>query len=167
MLWGAAAIGFGAWHLVDGILSHWLIGRHRIKMDSPTPLVWDLIWFVVFGIVPVVLGLRMLRDGHGGPGGGTRAAAALAVATLIGGPLAALPAKDSDQVMVLFAPGISAARLSTHWPVPTRRCSGPTAPAGCGRSNSMTGARPGSCIETARCSSAIRQRSLAAWRGRK
>lgn len=108
MLWGAAAIGFGAWHLVDGILSHWLIGLHRIKMDSPTPLMWDLIWFVVFGIVPVVLGRRMRRGGHGGPGGGTRAAAALAVAALVGGPLAALPAKDTGQVMVLFAPGISA-----------------------------------------------------------
>lgn len=108
VLWGAAAIGFGTWHLLDGILSHWIIGLHRIKMDSPTPLVWDLIWFVVFGIGPVLLGLRLRRGGHGGPGSGTRAAAALAVAAVIGGPLAAMPARDTGQVMVLFAPGISA-----------------------------------------------------------
>lgn len=53
---GALLVGFGLWHVLDSILSHWLLGIHRIKVDSPNPLAWDLVWFVVFGVVPIVLG---------------------------------------------------------------------------------------------------------------
>src|SRR5690606_24499667 len=26
-------IGFGAWHIVDSVLSHWVLGIHRIRME--------------------------------------------------------------------------------------------------------------------------------------
>lgn len=68
-LWGAALVGFGAWHLVDGVLSHWVLGIHRIRMDSAHPLAWDLVWFVGFGVLPAVLGAWMLRRLDGDPDG--------------------------------------------------------------------------------------------------
>jgi uncharacterized membrane protein len=111
-LWGAALLGFGLWHIVDGVLSHWVLGIHRIRMDSPNPLMWDLIWFFVFGVLPAVAGWRLLRSARGGSaGGGQAAAVTLALAALLAGPIAALPgASDSNQVMVLFAPGVSGAQ---------------------------------------------------------
>lgn len=113
-LWGQALIGFGVWHIIDAVLSHWLTGIHRIKVDSPNPLLWDLGWFVVFGVLPALLGWARLRQtgAHpGGPGGGRAAATTLGFAALIAGPIAALPtASDSSQVVVLFAPGMDGAR---------------------------------------------------------
>jgi uncharacterized membrane protein len=104
-LWATAAVGFGVWHIVDSVVSHWITGIHRIKIDSPNPLMWDLIWFFVFGVVPLILGWRVLRARGGGPG--QRAASALALSAIVAGPLAALPAGDRTQVVVLFAPGVA------------------------------------------------------------
>jgi uncharacterized membrane protein len=103
---GLALLGFGTWHVLDSVLSHWVLGIHRIKGDSPQPLFWDLLWFVVFGLVPLVLGRGLLRR----PGGGDaqRAAAVLGLAALVAGPLAALPAGDGSDAMVMFAPGVPA-----------------------------------------------------------
>jgi hypothetical protein len=33
-----ALLGFGAWHIVDDVISHWILGIDRIRMDSPDPL---------------------------------------------------------------------------------------------------------------------------------
>lgn len=110
VLWATALIGFGGWHIVDAAFSHWITGIHRIKLDAPNPIVWDLIWFFAFGIVPALIGWWMLRKTH--PGGGQRgraAAAVLALAAMVAGPIAALPAGNSNQVLVLFAPGVSSA----------------------------------------------------------
>ncbi len=95
-----ALIGFGVWHVLDAFVSHWLLGIHRIKMDSPNPLFWDLVWFALFGIAPLIAGWllgrsnrRIGRDG--------RAAAALAVSVVAAGPFAALPPSDNGQVLVV------------------------------------------------------------------
>ena len=106
-LWAYALIGFGVWHIVDSIFSHWITGIHRIRGDAPNPLVWDLLWFTVFGIVPAAIGWLM----RGRPGGnrGTTAAASLALAAVVAAPLAALPAADTDQVVVMFRPGMEGA----------------------------------------------------------
>jgi uncharacterized membrane protein len=109
-LFGHALVGFGAWHIADAVFSHWITGIHRIKLDSPNPLVWDLAWFFAFGVVPALLGCLVLRKaGQGGGGPGRGAAAALGVAALLAGPMAALPGGNSDQVIVVFAPGVSGA----------------------------------------------------------
>lgn len=105
LLWATALIGFGVWHILDAVLSHWITGIHRIKVDSPNPLAWDLFWFAAFGLLPLGLGWALRRPGNSRPGGGTRAAGTLAIAALAGGPFAALPAGDPSQVIVLFAPG--------------------------------------------------------------
>jgi hypothetical protein len=58
---GAMLVGFGAWHVVDALLSHWVLGIHRIRMDSPTPLLWDLGWLAGFGLAPLALGAALIR----------------------------------------------------------------------------------------------------------
>src|SRR5688572_14712306 len=107
VLWGHALLGFGLWHIADAVLSHWVTGIHRIKMDSPQPLLWDIAWFVVFGLVPAIAGWRVARTPGSGHGRG--AATSLVMAAMVAAPWAALPARDTDQVMVVFAPWIDPA----------------------------------------------------------
>jgi uncharacterized membrane protein len=61
LLVGAAAIGFGFWHVLDAVLSHWILGIHRIRIDSERPLFWDLLWLGLFGLLPLLLGAALLR----------------------------------------------------------------------------------------------------------
>lgn len=117
VLWGMALVGFGSWHILDAVVSHWITGIHRIKVDSPQPLLWDLAWFVAFGVVPALAGWWLRRKGPDGSGGGSppphsarrgrQAAAGLGLAALVAGPMAALPTGATDQVTVLFAPGVT------------------------------------------------------------
>jgi uncharacterized membrane protein len=108
-----ALIGFGSWHGIDAILSHWLLGIHRIRMDSDMPLVWDVLWLLVFGLLPLALGLKMRRDGgEGGDiGAGTRAttrsAWLLSVLTIGAGLAQALPPPTDQPVMVMFRRDLS------------------------------------------------------------
>lgn len=62
LLLGALLVGFGVWHVVDGILSHWLLGIHRIKLDSANPLMWDITWFTIFGVLPIIIGWLLWRN---------------------------------------------------------------------------------------------------------
>lgn len=103
-LFADALIGFGAWHIIDAVLSHWLLGIHRIKMDSPNPLAWDLFWFVVFGIIPFVAGIVSKRRHSGTNKRGRGVAALLVVAVLVGGLIGALPPANVQQVAVLVHP---------------------------------------------------------------
>ncbi|UYQ73515.1 DUF2243 domain-containing protein [Pelagibacterium flavum] len=106
-LFSNALIGFGVWHIFDSFFSHWMLGIHRIRMDVDNPLFWDLLWFVVFGIVPAAIGWIMRRSGTSGRGGRAMSSPlALVVAAIIAGPLSALPPPDQTQMVVLFRPDI-------------------------------------------------------------
>ena len=59
LLFADFLIGFGFWHVLDAVLSHWILGLHRIRMDVPNPLLWDVLWFVVFGLAFLALGLAL------------------------------------------------------------------------------------------------------------
>ncbi len=108
LLLAHALIGFGVWHIIDSVLSHWILGIHRIRMDADNPLFWDLLWFVLFGILPAVIGIMLPRGGSGGTR--LRAHTALVGAVFIAAPLAALPpSNDEGAVMVVFRPGVSPA----------------------------------------------------------
>lgn len=114
VLVGLGLMGFGAWHAVDAVFSHWLTGIHRVRMDSAWPLAWDLGWLAAFGIVPLILGLKTVRGGSGPERGipAHMAASILAAAVIAGGPVAGLPPRGGDGALVLFGPGMAPADMA-------------------------------------------------------
>ncbi|TCT02145.1 DUF2243 domain-containing protein [Aquabacter spiritensis] len=99
--------GFGLWHMVDAVLSHWLLGIHRIRVDSPVPLAWDLGWVVLFGLVPFGLGQALARGG--GPPSARRAMPLLlaTLASIGTGAWSLRPPPGQPLTVVVFAPGVS------------------------------------------------------------
>lgn len=103
-------LGFAAWHGLDAVLSHWLLGLHRIRMDTAQPLAWDLGWLALFGGVPLAAALSLRR--HPGIGGGRATAACmplLVAATALAGWGALGPASGSS--LVVMSPGASGAQV--------------------------------------------------------
>lgn len=110
-LYAAVLIGFGAWHVIDAVLSHWLLGIHRIKLDSPNPLLWDLAWFFIFGVLPLAVGWWLGRSGTGGGHsrlGGHAAAGVILLGVAAGGVWSATanPA-DAGTAVIVFRPGMT------------------------------------------------------------
>jgi uncharacterized membrane protein len=103
VLASGALIGFGAWHLLDAVLNHWILDLHRIRGDVAEPLPWDLLFFGLGGAA-VAIGASI---GGGDPGRGGRAVAlGLAAALLTAAPVAALPPRQVDPVVQLAAGGL-------------------------------------------------------------
>lgn len=104
-------IGFGVWHVLDAVLSHWITRIHRIRMDSAYPLAWDLAWLALFGLLPLAVGWWMRRR----PGGALpRAGVALGLAgaCLIAGTMNLLPLRGGgDTLTVVLRPGASGAAM--------------------------------------------------------
>jgi len=99
--------GFGAWHAIDAVLSHWLFQLHHVRMDTAFPFVWDLGWLAVFGVLPLVLGWRMVpRDGAGSPVTPPRLPAILAGATVLAALVASLPPAGPAGRVVVLADGV-------------------------------------------------------------
>ena len=108
LLFADVLLGFGMWHVLDSVLSHWVLGIHRIKLDSPNPLVWDLIWFAAFGLLPLLLCVLLRRGAPPRSGrGGRSAALALVLAIVAGGWWAGRAPPDASTAMVVFRPGVS------------------------------------------------------------
>jgi uncharacterized membrane protein len=106
---GGALLGFGLWNLIDVGFFHWILGIHRIRIDVPDPMVYDVSWLVLLGIAPMIVAWLMLRRGSAPGGGATGAAGALSVLALIAAPLAALPQPGSNIAIAFFRPGSSPA----------------------------------------------------------
>lgn len=111
-LWPAFWMGFGSWHIVDALFSHWITGIHRIRMDSDMPLFWDVAWLVVFGLVPLFLGWRG-RYADGRPPERRHVSVVLLVAALGGAAAANLfPLRaDRDTTVVAMMPNEPATGL--------------------------------------------------------
>lgn len=107
-LFANVIIGFGAWHVADALFSHWILGIHRIRMETSAPLMWDVAWLVAFGLIPAVVGAVLRRRGKSGSHTGRAAACVLAAMLAGGGGLASLPPRGVSQVMVYFLPGTPA-----------------------------------------------------------
>jgi uncharacterized membrane protein len=104
----AVLAGFGLWHVLDTLLSHWLTGIHRVRVDVPDPLFWDLLWLALFGAIPLALAWWLRRRPGGGGGAATTAIALLTVAA---GTWALAPRPvPATGALVLFAPGVPPAR---------------------------------------------------------
>lgn len=100
------SIGFGLWHVFDGVLSHWVLGIHRIRMDVESPLFWDVLWLILFGFLPFTFGWMLrCKDGSGHRVGLTLPG--LTIGIIGAGLWAASPAPSSSMVVVLFSPGTS------------------------------------------------------------
>lgn len=109
---GALLAGFGIWHLVDAVLSHWLLGIHRIKLDSANPLLWDLGWATAFGIVPLLIGwlaIRHRRPSDNGRSGSTLAVLLIGLLTVGMAAWSLQPPARQQFTTVVFAPGVSPA----------------------------------------------------------
>lgn len=107
-LLGSALLGFATWQAVDVGVFHWIVGIHRVRVDVPDPLVWDIGWLVVTGVPPLLLGWALMRRPDPPPGasaGGTAIAASLALLVLATGPVAALPPAGASTVLVLYPAG--------------------------------------------------------------
>ncbi|MDB5512601.1 MAG: hypothetical protein JWR08_2084 [Enterovirga sp.] len=112
----SALLGFGVWQLVDVVGFHWIMRIHRIRVDVPNPLFWDLAWLVVFAVPSLAAGWWLMRragpsepDGPDGPAL-RRVPAALAALVLVAGPVALLPPPGSSTAMVVFRPGVDSAQ---------------------------------------------------------
>lgn len=102
-------IGFGTWHVVDALVSHWLIGLHRIRMDSDTPLLWDVGWLIAFGLLPLLI--AFLLPPKSGPSRGA-AAAVMTVLLLAGLATGAGPRfSEASETIVVFRKDIAPARM--------------------------------------------------------
>jgi uncharacterized membrane protein len=107
-LLGAALLGFAAWQAADVGIFHWIIGIHRIRVDVPDPLAWDIGWLVVTGIPPLLFGLLLIRGGGAGGKGkrGVVVASFLVLLVLGAAPIASLPPAGVTTALVLFRSGI-------------------------------------------------------------
>jgi uncharacterized membrane protein len=107
----AMLVGFGVWHLVDGVLSHWVLGIHRIRMDSDNRLFWDVLWLALFGAVPLLAGWLLSRNLAKPPDLQGRHLAALIATVIVSGAGAATlrPPPETGFTTVLFRPDASPA----------------------------------------------------------
>ncbi|MBF9197595.1 DUF2243 domain-containing protein [Microvirga sp. BT290] len=108
LLLAGILIGFGVWHIVDAVLSHWLLGIHRIRMDSSSPLFWDLLWLGLFGLVPVILGWIMrgsTGDGSGAVRSPNQARTLVSLLIFGMGAMGIWPLRGDEFTTVMFLPG--------------------------------------------------------------
>jgi uncharacterized membrane protein len=104
---GGALLGFGAWNIVDVGFFHWILGIHRIRVNVPNPMAYDLTWFIGLGLGLALAGLWVLRRGDRGglAGGGRHAAAGIALALVAAVPVANLPGAGGG-TLVVFRPDV-------------------------------------------------------------
>ena len=98
-------LGFGSWHVVDAVLSHWILGIHRVRMDVENPLLWDLLWLGVFGILPI--GIALMIKKRDKPSPPETVIATLSILVPLAAILSALPPAGRDDVVVIFRPDIT------------------------------------------------------------
>ncbi|MCB5203746.1 DUF2243 domain-containing protein [Neorhizobium sp. T786] len=104
-------VGFGAWHLTDAVVNHWLLGLHHIKDDSPNWLWWDVAFFAL-GLVSIGLGTQVGRSDRKGRSRLSKTiASGIAIFVVAAGAIAALPLSNAGPVTVVFRQGVSPASV--------------------------------------------------------
>lgn len=113
-------VGFGAWHVIDAVLSHWLIGIHRLRMDVADPLPWELAWVGVFGVLPLAAGLLMRRPnppGSGGSGSGSGGGSDSGLGSGPGNGSGLGSSKPASRLSVVLAVAITTAAVLNLYPL--------------------------------------------------
>jgi uncharacterized membrane protein len=107
LLWG-----FGGWHLVDAVLFHWLLGIHRVRMDTASPLFWDLLWLAAFGFGPLAIAIMLSWHRRPRARGASKATLGLLAALVVGAGYQAMQAPGEDGfTTVLLIAGSDSERL--------------------------------------------------------
>lgn len=101
-----ALMGFGLWHVMDALFSHWILGIHRIRMDAESPLFWDLTWFFTFGLVPLLIGFLNKRKRGSGA---SKIVMSIVTLTFVAAYLTIFPLRQNDVTIALFPSIISSA----------------------------------------------------------
>ncbi len=100
---GGGLLGFGLWNLIDVGLFHWILGIHRIRVNVPDPMTYDVGWLAILGLLPMVGGWLLLRaKPSGGEASGRAGATFLTLLALVAAPIASLPVPNSRTAVVLF-----------------------------------------------------------------
>jgi uncharacterized membrane protein len=100
-------LGFALWQLVDVGFFHWILGIHRVRVDRPDPLIWDIGWLLVMGGIPALLALLVGRRGTGQPmRHAAPCVALLATLTAAAGGWALRSPPGSELTTVVFASGM-------------------------------------------------------------
>jgi uncharacterized membrane protein len=102
-----ALLGFGIWNVIDVAGFHWLLGIHRIRVNVPSPMLYDLGWLSLFGLLPLAVGVAVLR--RSGKMNGSTVGAILPILVLLAAPIASLPVPGSNSALVVFPPSYGAA----------------------------------------------------------
>jgi uncharacterized membrane protein len=107
---GWAVLGFAAWQFADVTLAHWAIGLHRVRVDVANPLLWDIGWLIVFGSLPLIVGLWLLRGQSRNTNRRSPRSSRMmmSIAIILAGVLSAIPI-GSEATAVIFKNGIGAA----------------------------------------------------------
>jgi uncharacterized membrane protein len=107
---GWAVLGFAAWQFADVTLVHWAMGLHRVRIDVPNPLVWDVGWLVVLGSLPLLGGVWLLRgQSQNASGRSSRSSRViLSIVIMLAGALSAIPVGGAATAVV-FRNGMGAA----------------------------------------------------------
>ena len=109
---GGVLLGFGLWNLIDVGFFHWVLGIHRVRVNVPDPMLYDLGWIAVLGIAPFAIGVLLLRGGSSTSGKhGAAAALALVLLASYAAWQAALPPPNTRTALVLFPPGANQGTL--------------------------------------------------------
>lgn len=121
LLMANVMIGFGAWHVIDAVLSHWIFGLHHIRMDVSHPVLWDLLWFALFGVLMLTGGYLMRQWREPPPSGKDRRAKSrsaigpvLVIAVVVGAAATVAPVTPSNGIsttMVILRPQATPAPL--------------------------------------------------------
>jgi uncharacterized membrane protein len=97
--------GFALWQVVDVVFFHWILGIHRVRVDRPDPLMWDIGWLVVVGGLPALAALLVGRRGR--PVRHSALCVALLAAGTAGAATWALqPPPGANFTTVVFAAGM-------------------------------------------------------------
>ena len=103
-------LGFALWQVIDVVLFHWILGIHRVRVDRPDPLLWDVGWLVAVGGAPLVAAALLRRRMRlAGPrlGAGPPLLLAIALGTAGAGWWALQRPPGQPFTTVVFRPGLS------------------------------------------------------------
>lgn len=99
-------IGFGVWHVLDAIASHWVLGIHRIKQDAANPLIWDMGWLIAFGAAPLVIGWLLRKGGSTNRNKPEAIVTLIALTMLSAGYWASRPPSGQPYTTIVFSQSV-------------------------------------------------------------